>query len=109
MLPTLDTIESNETTVARCSDLTTWWRYAERTGLVTPVAPMTTSSAGSAIQNEVARPMAIAAADSTAPATSRSVVRLPQKRDAIRTTWFPAIVASATPAATSPEIQTASL
>ena len=43
--PMLDTIESNDTTVARCSVGTTWCRYAERTGLVTPIEAVTNSRA----------------------------------------------------------------
>ena len=76
--PAFDTIESKETTVARCSEGTTWCRYADRTGLVTPSDPVTRSSAGTATQNEPVRPRTTAATDCTAAAARRSVERRPQ-------------------------------
>ncbi len=47
---------------SRCSDETTWCRYAEWTGLVTPIDAVITRSAGSATQKDEASPTATAAA-----------------------------------------------
>ena len=76
--PVLETMESNETTVARCSVGTTWCRYADRTGLVTPMDAVRSKSAASATQNDPASPTAIAAAVWIAAAASSRVVRFLQ-------------------------------
>ena len=76
--PALETMESNETTVARCSVGTTWCRYADRTGLVTPMDAVTSKSAASATQNDPASPTVIAATVWIAAAASSRVVRFLQ-------------------------------